>query len=302
MTVSVFTLIALIFSVLVVALTPFAALFMGKKKGDKKYNGFLQGILWFVIVFVVLTVVWSLFGMDDGITKFLGTDDTVQMIRQTIMYVLYAVLETLAFIFVCRRFCKKGEDNPYRSLRFAGGYAIPEAVYALLYLVLPLIIILSDGALEFNIGETISSGSISQAGASEYLFKALWRVLSLVVYSASMYLIFTGTRYDAKWFYFIVPFLNLGLDLPYTYTAINSRKWTADTVTVVNVYWKNERLSVILMSLTSITALIICRVVYKNYYMSDEKKAEIKIRKETRSQKRFEKKTAKLEKKQAKAE
>lgn len=302
MAVSVFTLIALILSIVIVLGSPFVTLFIGKKSNDKKLNGFLPGILWFIIVFAVVTLLWSLLGMDNLITKFLGTDDTVDMIRQTIMYVFYAVIETGVFILISRRFCKKGEDNPYRALRFAGGYALPEAIYVLvLYLILPLILILTDGAMEFDMVETISLGKISSAGAFEYLFKALWRVLSLIVYAASMYLIFTGTRYDAKWFYVIVPLLNLGLDLPYTYTAINSRKWTAETVTVVNVYWKSERLAIILMSLTVIISLIICRVVYKNYYMPEDKKAALKAKKEAKKAARYEKKAARLEKKQNKA-
>lgn len=302
MAVSVFTFITLIFSTLLVMVLPFLTLFMGKKQGDKKISGFLPGILGFIVVFAALTVLWSLLGIDNGITTFLGTDDTVGMIRQTIMYVFYAVIETFAFILICKRYCKKGETTPYKALRFAGGYALPETVYVLLYLLLPLLVIITNGGLEFNIGEVITLGSISEAGASEYLFKAWWRVLSLVIYSSSMYLIFTATRFDAKWFYLIVPVLNLGLDLPYTYTAINSRKWTADTVTVINVYWKSERLAVILMTLTASIALIICRTVYKNYYMPDEKKAELKAKKEAKKQKRAEKKAAKLEKKQNKAE
>lgn len=301
MAVSVFTLITLIFSTLVVMLSPFIPLFMGKKQGDKKLSGFLPGILGFIVVFVALTLVWSIFGIDNGITTFLGTDDTVEMIRQTIMYVFYAVIETIAFIIVCKRYCKKGETTPYKALRFAGGYALPEVLYVLLYLLLPLLVIITNGALEFNIGEAITLGSISEAGASEYLFKAWWRVLSLIIYSSSLYLIFTAVRFDAKWFYFVVPVLNLGLDLPYTYTAINSRKWTADTVKVINVFWKSERLAVILMTLTAIIALIICRTVYKNYYMPDEKRSELKAKKEAKKQKRAEKKAAKLESKQNKA-
>lgn len=293
MAVSTFTLVALIFSILLVAGAPFITLFIGKKQGDKKINGFLPGILWFIIVFAVLTLVWSLLGMDTAITKFLGTDGTVEMIRQTIMYVFYAIIETLVFIFVCRRFCKKGEVTPYRALRFAGGYAIPEAVVALLYLVLPLIVILTKGGAEFNIGEAITLGSIDDAGATAYLFKAFWRSVSLIIYMASLYLIFTGVRYDAKWFYFIAPILNLGLDLPYTYTAINSRKWTAETVSVVNVYWKSERLACIIMSLTVIIALIICRVVYKNYYMPEDKKLAKMAKKELRRVRRAERKAAK---------
>lgn len=302
MAVSVFTLITLIFSTLVVMVSPFLTLFMGKKQGDKKLSGFLPGILGFIVVFVVLTLLWSILDMDNGIATFLGTDDTVEMIRQTIMYVFYAVIETIAFIFICKRFCKKGETTPYKALRFAGGYALPETVYVLLYLLLPLLVIITNGGLEFNIGEAITLGSISEAGASEYFFKAWWRVLSLIIYSSSMYLIFTAVRFDAKWFYFIVPVLNLGIDLPYTYTAINSRKWTADTVTVINVYWKSERLAVILMTITSIIALIICRAVYKNYYMPEEKRVALKAKKEAKKQRRVEKKAAKLEKKQNKVE
>lgn len=300
MAVSVFTLIALIFSIIIVAGAPFITLFIGKKRGDKKLSGFIPGILCFCAVFVIIVVLWSLLGMDNAIEKFLGSDDTVETIRQTILYVFYAIVETFAFIFICRHFCKKGENTPYRALRFAGGYAIPEAIYVLLYLVLPLIIIITNGGIEFNIGEKISLGSISEAGASEYLFKALWRSLSLVVYAASMYLIFTGVRYDAKWFFFISPILNLGLDLPYTYTAINSRKWTSNQVTVVNVYWKTTRLATILMSLTVIIALIICRAVYKNYYMPEEKKQALKEKKLAKKQKKAEKKLKKQELKQAK--
>lgn len=304
MAVSAITLIALIFSVLVVIAAPCIPLFLGKRKGDKKLTGFLSGILWFIIVFVVLTLLWSLLDMDNAITKFLGSDDTVSMIRQTIMYVFYAVIETAAFIFVCRRFVKKGEETPYKALRFAGGYAVPETIYILVYLVLPLIVILTNGKSEFHFIESFTLSTISSAGASAYLFKAFWRVLNLIIYSVSMYLVFTGVRYDAKWFYFIAPILNLGLDLPYTYTAINSRKWTADKVTVVNVYWKSDRLACILMTLTVIIALIICRVVYKNYYMPEEKKAAIKAKKEAkrdkRAEKKAERKAAKSEKKQAK--
>ena len=293
MAVSALTLIALICSIVLVAGAPFITLFLGKKQGDKKINGFFPGILWFVIIFVVLTLVWSLLGMDTVITKLLGTDGTVEMIRQTIMYVFYAVIETAAFIFVCYRFCKKGEVTPYRALRFAGGYAIPEAIVALLYLVLPLIVILTNGRAEFNIGEVITLNSIDDAGATAYLFKAFWRSLSLIIYMASLYLVFTGVRYDAKWFYFIAPILNLGIDLPYTYTAINSRKWTAETVSVVNIYWKSERLACILMTFTVIIALIICRVVYKNYYMPEDKKLAKMAKKELRRVRRAEKKAAK---------
>ena len=302
MTVSAFTLLALICSVLIVLVLPFFTLFIGKRNGDKKLSGFLSGVLWFVIIYVALTLIWSLLGMDEGITKFLGTDDTVDMIRQTIMYVFYAVIETVAFIFICRRFNKKGETTPYKALRFAGGYALPETIVILLYLVLPLIVILSNGAVEFNIGETVSLSSISDASATDYLFKAFWRALNLIVYAATMYMIYTGVRYDAKWYFFIAPVLNLGLDLPYTYTAINSRKWTADTVKVINVYWKSERLACILMSLVAIIALIVCRIIYKNYYMPDEKKAALKLKKEAKKQKRADKKLARYEKKAAKKE
>lgn len=297
MAVSVFTLIALIISIIVVLVTPFSVIFLGRKLNDKRVSGFLSGFFGFFIAFAFLTLFWSLFGMENAIARYLGTDETVRMIRQTILYAVYAVVETVLFYFICRRYCKKGETTPLKALRFAGGYALPEALYVLLYLVLPLIVILSNGTVEFNLGETISLGSVEAAGVFEYLFKAVWRLFSFIVYAASLFLVYTGRRYDAKWFYFLAPILNLGLDLPYTYTAINSRKMTADTVVVINILWKSERFALILMTLTVIITLIICKIVYNNYYRPEEKRAAIKEKKAVKRQKRLEKKEARKNKK-----
>ena len=287
MVVSTSKIIIMIISAVVVFLLPFTTLLFGFKQKGKRVSDFCKGMLAFLVALIVFSLIWNLFNMNGIIKSLLGDDFTVKKIRATIYYMVYTAVECLIFYWIINRMYKKYKvDKPYRAIRIAGGYLFIESlIFVLPYIILPLIVILTNGKTEISFIEEFTLNNVKNVAVFDLLFKVFTRVAQLVAYVTAIFAMFTARANDAKWLYAVSPLVMLGMDLPYQFAATNSRKLSDSSVVEIDIFWKNEWTVVIISSIIILIALIICKVIYNNYYRTAERKAAIKAKRKASTEK-----------------
>jgi len=263
MTVSTLTFVVMVISAILVVLLPFSVFLVGIRKSKSKLSGFFGGILCFIIALLVRALIWTILNIDNIITLLLGTDVTVNTIRETIMDLFQVGVESTVFYLFCRWFTKK-ENSPFKAIRASGGFVLADTLYNIILIVIAVVVMIGAACgkeYSVNIFSTmpISADSLKFAGVGEYLFKVLVSCSSLCVIGTNLFLMYTGIKYDAKWLLFIGPLLQLGIELPYSMSSLR-------TVWLWGALW----ITAIAIGVVTIISVVVSLVVYKNYYKNDE--------------------------------